>query len=131
MAKPGAVVFVHGILGGAKTWSALLPHLETDRYLTRFFDLELFNYSSPVVRFNPLKRIPDFGRVANELATALRQDKRFNGHSCLVLVGHSQGGLIIQRLLVDAVRAGGQTSTLNESAAWCCSRLQMQVPSCS
>jgi pimeloyl-ACP methyl ester carboxylesterase len=106
MTKPGAVVFVHGILGGATTWSALLPHLQKDPFLECFFDLELFNYASPAVRFNPLKRIPDFGDVASRLATVLRQDKKFNGRSCLVLVGHSQGGLIIQRLLVDAVRAG-------------------------
>jgi pimeloyl-ACP methyl ester carboxylesterase len=106
MTKPGAVVFVHGILGGTETWSALLPHLRKDPFLECFFDLELFNYPSPVARFNPLKRIPDFGDIANELNTALRQEKRFSDRSCLVLVGHSQGGLIIQRLLVDAVRAG-------------------------
>jgi pimeloyl-ACP methyl ester carboxylesterase len=106
MTKPGAVVFVHGILGAATTWSALLPHLQKDPFLDRFFDLEHFNYPSPPVRLNPLKRIPDFGDVASRLATALRQDRKLNGRSCLVLVGHSQGGLIIQRLLVDAVRAG-------------------------
>jgi pimeloyl-ACP methyl ester carboxylesterase len=106
MTKPGAVVFVHGILGGAKTWCALLRHLKKNRYLELFFDLELYNYPSPRAFFSPLKRIPDFGHVASGLATALRQEKRFCDRSCLVLVGHSQGGLIIQRLLVDAVRAG-------------------------
>jgi pimeloyl-ACP methyl ester carboxylesterase len=106
MTKPGAVVFVHGIFGGAKTWSALLPRLKKNSYLDRFFDLELYNYPSPWAVFNPLKRIPDLGHVARGLITALRQDDRFKSRSCLVLVGHSQGGLIIQRMLVDTVRAG-------------------------
>jgi pimeloyl-ACP methyl ester carboxylesterase len=106
MAKPGAIVFVHGIFGGAETWSALISQLGKDRYIERFFDLELFTYPSPKVLVNPLKRIPDFGHVAHELGTVLRLDERFNGRSCIVLVGHSQGGLIIQRMLVDAVRAG-------------------------
>src|SRR6267154_2674849 len=68
--------------------------------------LDLFTYASPKILFNPLRRIPDFGDVASGLATVLRKDERFNGRSCIVLVGHSQGGLIIQRMLVDAVRAG-------------------------
>jgi pimeloyl-ACP methyl ester carboxylesterase len=106
MTKPGAVVFVHGIFGGAETWSALLPQLREDRYVDRFFDLDLFTYASPKILFNPLRRIPDFGDVASGLATVLRKDERFNGRSCIVLVGHSQGGLIIQRMLVDAVRTG-------------------------
>ena len=84
----------------------LLPQLQQDRYIERFFDLELFTYESPKVHFNPLRRIPDFEDVANVLATMIRKDERFNSRSCLVLVGHSQGGLIIQRMLTDAVRAG-------------------------
>jgi pimeloyl-ACP methyl ester carboxylesterase len=104
--KPGAVVFVHGIFGGAETWSALATELMKDPYVQRFFEPQLFTYASPWVLFNPLKRIPDFKDVANELATALKQDERFKYRSCLLLVGHSQGGLIIQRMLVDAVRNG-------------------------
>jgi pimeloyl-ACP methyl ester carboxylesterase len=104
MNKPGVVVFVHGIFGGAGTWSALTPLLAKDAYIERFFDLELFTYDSPAVIFNPLKRIPDFADVANQLVTALGGQPRFSGRSCIVLVGHSQGGLIIQRMLVDAVR---------------------------
>jgi triacylglycerol esterase/lipase EstA (alpha/beta hydrolase family) len=111
MTKPSVVVFVHGILGGVKTWAALQPYLEKEPYLNRFFDLEFYNYASPVVFLNPLKRIPDFGDIANGLITALRQDK-FSRYSCVVLVGHSQGGLIIQRMLVDAVRAGRATEDL-------------------
>ena len=104
MNKPGVVIFVHGIFGGAGTWAALTPLLAKDGYIERFFDLELFTYESPAVIFNPLKRIPDSADVANQLVTALKGQVRFNGRSCIVLVGHSQGGLIIQRMLVDAVR---------------------------
>jgi pimeloyl-ACP methyl ester carboxylesterase len=104
--KPAAVVFVPGIFGGEQTWSRLLPWLRTDSYVERFFYLTTFTYDSPKILFNPLKRIPDFGDVARELATTLQQDSRLNGRSCIVLVGHSQGGLIIQRMLVDAVRDG-------------------------
>jgi pimeloyl-ACP methyl ester carboxylesterase len=104
--KPGAVVFVHGIFGGPETWSALETELKKDPYVQRFFEPLLFTYPSPKVLFNPLKRIPDFKAVASELSTTLRQGERFKNRSCLLLVGHSQGGLIIQRMLVDAVRDG-------------------------
>jgi pimeloyl-ACP methyl ester carboxylesterase len=106
MTKPGVVVFVHGILGNASTWSALLQYLQEDPYITRFFDLELFTYTSPVAQFNPLKRIPDFRDLAGALATSLRTEDRLKNHRCVVLVGHSQGGLIIQHLIVDAVKSG-------------------------
>lgn len=106
MIKPGAVIFIHGIFGRADTWSDLLLQLQKDRFVQRFFDLELFNYASPKVRFNPLKRIPDFGDVARGLATTLQRDQRFNTRPCVVLVGHSQGGLIIQRFIADAIRVG-------------------------
>ena len=132
MTKPGAAVFVHGILGSAATWSTLFPHLQNDPFLKRFFDLETFEYASPVFSFNPLKRIPDFGDVASRLAMALRQDNKFKDRSCLVLIGHSQGGLIIQRLLVDAVRAGRADQDLAPvSAAWYCSQPLTSVPTVS
>ncbi len=106
MAKPGAVVFVHGILGSDATWSTLLPPLARDPFLAQFFDLVPFSYAAPAVNLNPLKRIPDFRDVADRLTTMLRQDPNLKDRSCLLLVGHSQGGLIIQRMLVDAVRDG-------------------------
>lgn len=110
-ARPGVVVFVHGIFGGQQTWSELLPKLRENGYINRFFDLELFTYASPKVLFNPLKRIPEFKDVASELAVHLQE--RFSERSCVVLVGHSQGGLIIQRFLVDAVRAGRASEDLS------------------
>jgi pimeloyl-ACP methyl ester carboxylesterase len=106
MTKPGVVVFIHGILGGAATWPVLLKHLENDPYVARFFDLKLFSYASPAAQFWPLKRIPDLEDVADQLFTALKDDSELSNYPCVLLVGHSQGGLIIQRMLVGVVEAG-------------------------
>ncbi len=106
MAKPGVVVFVHGILGGAGTWSALAEQVKKHPYVERFFDLKFFTYNTPPMQLNPLKRIPDLQLVAGQLFTYLKDDSGLRNYSRVLLVGHSQGGLVIQHMLVNAVEAG-------------------------
>ncbi|SEG83477.1 Alpha/beta hydrolase family protein [Thermomonospora echinospora] len=93
-----AVVFVHGLFSSARTWGAFRYLVETDPDLA---GLELFDfeYPSPKFRLNPLKRIPDFTTLADSLQTFLETLE----HAQVILVSHSQGGLIVQRYLARMV----------------------------
>ncbi|WP_187371419.1 esterase/lipase family protein [Methylobacterium oryzihabitans] len=104
MNKPGVLILIHGVLSSPASWTNLVEYLQEDIYIKKFFDIELFTYPTPAYRLNPLKRIPNFSDIADRLTTALREDKKYRDKTCIVLVGHSQGGLIIQRFIADAVR---------------------------
>lgn len=93
-----AVVFVHGLFSSARTWSVFRNLIEADHDLTGI-DLFDFEYPSPKIRLSPLKRIPGFDTLADGLQTFLDT----LGHSRVILVSHSQGGLIVQRYLARMV----------------------------
>ncbi|MGC4897449.1 alpha/beta fold hydrolase [Micromonospora sp. DT31] len=97
------VVFVHGFLSSAATWSPFLRLIETDADLT-LVDPYTFEYPSPPVSLNPLRRIPDINDIADSLRTYLTHD--LGDRSPLVLVTHSQGGLVAQRMLARTLAAG-------------------------
>ncbi|WP_435205058.1 effector-associated domain 2-containing protein [Micromonospora sp. bgisy143] len=97
------VIFVHGFLSSAATWSPLLRLIETDADLG-FLDLHPFEYPSPPISLNPLRRIPDINDIADSLRTYLAQIG--SGHSGIVLVTHSQGGLVVQRMLARTLAVG-------------------------
>ncbi len=99
--RKGLVVFVHGILGSAASWGRFRELLAEDDWVSARFDLGFFSYSSRF-HFNPLKRTPSIETVAKRLASSLDLETR--DYERIVLVGHSQGGLVIQRFLADRVR---------------------------
>lgn len=66
--------------------------------------LHAFQYATPAVSLNPLRRIPNLNDVADSLDTYLTHD--LAGHQRLALVGHSQGGLVVQRLLARMIAGG-------------------------
>ncbi|RKN41505.1 hypothetical protein D7223_24575 [Micromonospora endolithica] len=91
-----AVVFVHGFLSSPAVWSRFADLLRADEDLP---DVEPypFGYESPLVRVHPLRRAPTIDVVADSLRTYLAHDLADSAR--LVLVSHSQGGLVIQRAL--------------------------------
>jgi hypothetical protein len=96
------LVFVHGFHSSAQTWAAFAQLVESDTDLGEFV-VRPFEYASPLAVLNPLKRIPDFDDVADNLATFLRHD--LNGFDRVALVSHSQGGLVVQRFLARTLAA--------------------------
>jgi pimeloyl-ACP methyl ester carboxylesterase len=98
-----ALVFVHGLFSSGKTWGPLRELLDTDPDLARVTALN-FDYPTPKFRVNPMKLIPDFDAIARHLKTYLENTAR--DFSDVVLVSHSQGGLIIQRYLAQELNAG-------------------------
>jgi pimeloyl-ACP methyl ester carboxylesterase len=98
--KRAAVVFVHGLFSSPGTWSHFDKLISADSALSNLTILH-FEYSSPKFNFNPLRQIPDFDVIADNLRTYLEIDAA--EYSDLILVSHSQGGLIIQRFLARMV----------------------------
>ncbi|MGA5452152.1 esterase/lipase family protein [Streptomyces umbrinus] len=102
-----AVVFIHGLFSGAKTWSKLQDLLEGDREIHRSefeIDLKNFQYNSPKFKINPLRRIPNHGDIAEGLKSYLEVE--CDGYESLIIVTHSQGGLVLQRYLQKMLNDG-------------------------
>jgi TPR repeat protein len=97
-----AVVFIHGLFSSARTWSAFNVLMRDDPALAGFDRFE-FEYWSPVYRFSPVRRIPNYTAIADTLLTFL--ETKTADYRKIVLVTHSQGGLIVQQYL--ARRLGG------------------------
>jgi pimeloyl-ACP methyl ester carboxylesterase len=101
--KQAVVVFVHGLFSSGQIWSSFRDLIVSDSDLAGLNLLD-FEYPSPKFGLNPLKRIPDFDVLADSLGTYLETEAA--GYSDVILVSHSQGGLIVQRYLARTVMGG-------------------------
>lgn len=97
-------VFVHGFGSSAECWNPLLKLLKDDPKIAEAFDLACFEYPTQWFSFNPLRRIPLLEEIAQSLAHFLADNSA--GYSEITLIGHSQGGLVIQCFLVDMLGDG-------------------------
>ncbi|MGW8597611.1 esterase/lipase family protein [Streptomyces sp. NPDC055893] len=104
------VVFVHGLFSSEKTWDPLVRLLASDEELASI-TVRKFGYVSPKLRrFRPDRRTADYNDLAERLKTLVHYEA--SEHDRLVLVGHSQGGLIVQRYLARMINDGrGQELT--------------------
>jgi pimeloyl-ACP methyl ester carboxylesterase/O-acetyl-ADP-ribose deacetylase (regulator of RNase III) len=102
--KQAAVIFIHGLFSSSAVWNDLKSALEQDPAVAGQFDLLFFDYASPRLRLNPARRIPDFNVVADKLRGYLTDPPL--PYERLVLVTHSQGGLIAQRFLTRMLNDG-------------------------
>lgn len=104
--KDRAIVFVHGFTSSAATcWGQLLDLLRKDREVLESFDLECIEYTTPLMKFSFTEQVPSLKDVAGRLRGELRSD-RFDRYREITLVGHSQGGLVIQYYLVNMLGEG-------------------------
>jgi pimeloyl-ACP methyl ester carboxylesterase len=99
-------VFVHGGFSGSATWEPLLARLRADIRVARHYNLLTFGYDTPRVRWSVTRRIPRLTDVADQLRTWINSHDVARSAPCLVLVGHSLGGLVIQRFIADALISG-------------------------
>lgn len=100
--RPVHVVFVHGLWSSQDTWTAFRQALAVDSG-TQEVSAHCFTYDTPVVRLRPDRAIAQFDDIADQLSTFLRVQIPDDGLP-VVLVSHSQGGLIIQRFLARTVQ---------------------------
>lgn len=104
MAGKSAVIFVHGIFSSPRTWDPLVKLLTADSEVSSAYDMLAFEYQTPRWNWRLTRRIPDFNAVADSLSTFIEVECATRQR--LVLVSHSQGGLIVQRCLARMVESG-------------------------
>lgn len=107
----GIVLFLHGFCSAADTWGDMLRILEADSRITERYDLASYSYATKLVEFNPLARIPELKELGQQLATEI-DSPQYRGRP-LTLVGHSQGGLIIQSYLAALTDDGAAEKLRN------------------
>src|SRR5688572_3438984 len=99
-----AILFVHGFGGSGKAWDKLQSLLVKDDRINSTYELRLFEYPTPWINFNPFHRIPRIQEIARSLREFI-DSPDFYGKE-LTLVGHSQGGLVIQSFISEILSAG-------------------------
>ncbi|MFG2126893.1 hypothetical protein ACGFNV_03675 [Streptomyces sp. NPDC048751] len=97
------VVLVHGIRSKPAMWDPLTKLITADDSLD-FVQPLPFSYSTGLKRINPTRTFPSFDTAADSLKEYL--DTEGEPFSRLMLVAHSQGGLIVQRYLTRMLTAG-------------------------
>ncbi|MFC3965435.1 alpha/beta fold hydrolase [Nocardia jiangsuensis] len=99
-----ALVLVHGLFSSGKTWKDLSDRIAEDDDLAERFHVFLMEYASPKFQLNPTRAIPDYNVIARSLRAFL--DVEIGAYDKVVLVSHSQGGLIVQRYLSSMLAEG-------------------------
>lgn len=102
--RQSVVVFVHGLFSSPDTWAPLTGVLGAIPEVADEFDFLFFTYATRPVTWNPLRRMPDLDTVADHLRGHI--DDFTGDYERVVLVTHSQGGLIAQRYLSRMLLAG-------------------------
>ncbi|WKX13012.1 hypothetical protein [Streptomyces sp. NL15-2K] len=97
------VVLVHGFRSGAAMWDGLGHFISEDEDLD-FVQTLPFAYPTTLWNFHPLRKIPTLGLVADGLKTHI--DTEGEAFPRLMIVAHSQGGLIVQRYLARMLAEG-------------------------
>lgn len=115
------VVFVHGLFSSRNTWSTMAALVTADRDLAESLDIRYFEYPSPRMRLRPDRRIPDLAVVGRQLGTYLNQSLP-DDNDPIVLVTHSQGGLVVQQYLADAClqRKAAQLRRIRQIVMYAC-----------
>jgi pimeloyl-ACP methyl ester carboxylesterase len=99
--QPGAipVVLVHGTASSVTRWAELVNELKSDPALSRRFQIWLYRYDSG----NPIGFSAGVFREAlSETVRALDPERRDLGLEQMVVIGHSQGGLLTKLAVVDS-----------------------------
>ncbi|WP_314622625.1 esterase/lipase family protein [Streptomyces stackebrandtii] len=96
-------VFIHGFGSSSSVWDPFLDLIQSDADLGFVTPLP-FDYATSLISLNPLRRIPTFETIADDLKGFL--DTEGEDFRDLALVSHSQGGLVIQRYLARMLADG-------------------------
>lgn len=90
------LVLVHGFTSSPSMWDPLRRLIVADDRLA-FVDPLPFGYATSLWKFDPRRSIPTFDTVADSLKEFL--DTEAEAFDRLMVVSHSQGGLVVQRYL--------------------------------
>jgi pimeloyl-ACP methyl ester carboxylesterase len=99
--QPGSipVVLVHGTASSITRWAELVNELKSDPVLSRRYQVWLYRYDSG----NPIGFSAGVFREAlSETVLALDPERRDPALEQMVVIGHSQGGLLAKLTVVDS-----------------------------
>lgn len=99
----GTLVLLHGVYSGAETWEDFRTLVSTDPAMEDL-SIHTFAYPSPKFRLPLWRRIPDLDTIARSFREFLSTD--IDRDSPIVILAHSQGGLIAQEYLRQSVENG-------------------------
>jgi len=99
------VVFVHGFGSSPDCWNPMLSLVKTDPVLRNSFFVTRFSYATHWFQFSVLRRIPRLSEIGAQLRAFLDMEEH-DQYKRVILVGHSQGGLVIQSFLAEELNAG-------------------------
>jgi pimeloyl-ACP methyl ester carboxylesterase len=100
------LVFVHGFVSGSEALRQLWNQLAHRPGISASVSPEFFSYESPGFELNPTRQIPALQSLGESLATFLETRPSTQRANPTVLVGHSQGGLVIQAMAAHYLRSG-------------------------
>ena len=93
------VVFVHGTASSVARWAEMLNELDSDPRIRQRYEFWFFTYPTG----NPILYSADLLRVWLQRAvTELDPEGRDPGLQQMVLIGHSQGGLLCKLMVTDS-----------------------------
>ncbi|WP_216912763.1 esterase/lipase family protein [Nocardia noduli] len=99
-----ALVLVHGIDSGADAWDRMIALVRDDPDIHPWVQIENFVYPTGKLEWRPARTFPDIASVADSLRG--RIERSLPAGMPIVFAAHSQGGLIVQRFLVQQLEAG-------------------------
>ncbi|GAA2663761.1 FG-GAP-like repeat-containing protein [Streptomyces lunalinharesii] len=97
------LVMIHGFMSGPKVWEPLRELITADRSLG-FVEPLSFEYATGLLPVNPLRVLPSMETVADSLKEYLATEA--GAFDQLLLITHSQGGLVAQRYLARMLHDG-------------------------
>lgn len=98
------VLFIHGFGSSPSCWTPLLEMLRGDDAITCRYHLDTWKYGTKWAELNPTRRIATLNELGERLASDLGAPP-FRDRQ-LTLVGHSQGGLVIQKMIQRLLERG-------------------------
>jgi pimeloyl-ACP methyl ester carboxylesterase len=97
------VIFIHGIRSNASVWDDFIRLIDADIKLAGVKILP-YEYPAKIFRRSLRKLVPQFNAIAADLERFV--DRKTHAGESVILVTHSQGGLIAQRFLARMLQAG-------------------------
>jgi pimeloyl-ACP methyl ester carboxylesterase len=98
------ILFIHGFGSSHRCWKRLFGLLSEEERIMSLYDLAWWDYPTSWFELNMLGRIPTLRELGRALGEEI-DSPRYRGRT-LTLIGHSQGGLVIQNWMADLVNKG-------------------------
>jgi pimeloyl-ACP methyl ester carboxylesterase len=102
--QENVVLFVHGFGSSSECWDKMLDLLRSDDRIRSRYELCTWSYPTKWIELQLLGRIPRLQELGRSLADEI-DSPRYRNRS-LTLVGHSQGGLVIQSYVAELLGKG-------------------------